>query len=182
MNFWNFNSDNEILKLIKEGTVLGLILLQGRVGPAGLETWRERAQAPVTAHGERCSCQRRTQGLGAARAVDQEPRGLRECARQDGVDGGLPRWPSVGEALKRLGVVGLDSGEVLATADGESAYTPQPVERGREVRDTSCRKKKMEGPRNGSSHLERRGSGAPAEFNEGLQLRCMGMVRRGRGE
>jgi hypothetical protein len=29
MNFWNFKSDNKILKLIKEGTVPGLILAPG---------------------------------------------------------------------------------------------------------------------------------------------------------
>jgi hypothetical protein len=47
------------------------------------------------------------------RAVDREPRGLRECARQDGGDGGSPRCPGIGEAAKWLSVAGLDGGEVL---------------------------------------------------------------------
>jgi hypothetical protein len=73
--------------------------------------------------------------------VDQEPPGLCECAGQDGVDGGSPRWPGGGEAVKRLGVAGLDGGKVLATVDGVSVYTLQPGEKGREVRDTPRWKK-----------------------------------------
>jgi hypothetical protein len=51
-------------------------------------------------------------------------------------------------------VAGLDGGEVLAMAGGELAYIMQPRERGREVRDTPCQKKKKEGPRDGSPHPE----------------------------
>jgi hypothetical protein len=65
------------------------------------------------------------------RVVDREPRGLRECARQDGVDGDSPRWSGVDEAVKRLSVVGLDGSEVLVTARGESTYILQPGKRRR---------------------------------------------------
>jgi hypothetical protein len=53
-------------------------------------------------------------------------------------------WPGIGEAVKRLGVARLDEGKVLVMAGGESAYTLQPRERGREVRDMP-RLKKEEG-------------------------------------
>jgi hypothetical protein len=70
--------------------------------------------------------------------VDREPRGLCECVGQDG---GSPRWRGIGEAAKWLSVVGLDGGEVLATAGGESTYFVQPEERGKEGRDMPRRRK-----------------------------------------
>jgi hypothetical protein len=113
--------------------------------------------------------------------VVQEPRGLRECAGKDGVDGGSPKSPGVDEVVQRLDVAGLDGGEVLVTVGGELAYILQPREKGREVRDTPRRKKK-ERSCNGGSHPERWGGGALTEFDEGQRLRCTGMARRGRVE
>jgi hypothetical protein len=68
-------------------------------------------------------------GLGATRAVDREPRGLCECAGQDGVDKGSPRWPGGGETVKRLCVAGLNGGGILAMDGGMPTYTVQPEKR-----------------------------------------------------
>jgi hypothetical protein len=55
--------------------------------------------------------------------VDREPRGLCEFTGQDGVNRSSPRWSGSDEAVKRLGVAGIDGGEVLPTAGGVSVYT-----------------------------------------------------------